>query len=236
VSGDFEVDHITTLIHKHFADLPRRKAPPVPNCSEPLPKTERRGVKYDAMAPMPALAAGYRVPDPIKQLPDFLAAVVLAEVLAEGEASRLYQRLVKNDRSTLQVYAMVGTFGDPFDVRDPTMLQLIAYHPGADADTVMAAIDEEVERVASDLAGPELDRVLTSLVSGHLRHLDHLLQRTMLITTLEQQRNRAELANELPELLGDITVDDVRAAATKWLRPDQRALLEVRPGTPEAGA
>ena len=231
VSGDFDVDHITSLILKHFADLPKRKAPPVLDCSEPLPTSERRGEKYDAMAPMPALAVGYRVPDPIKQLPDFLATIVLADVLAEGEASRLYQRLVKNDRSTLQVYAMVGTFGDPFDVRDPTMLQLIAYHPGAAADTVLAAMDEEIERVATNVGGAELDRVLTSIVSGHLRRLDPLLQRTMLFTTLEQQRGRAELANELPDLLADVTVEAVQAAATNWLRPDTRAVLEVRPGT-----
>jgi predicted Zn-dependent peptidase len=70
VTGDFDVAKITQLIEKHFGDIKKRRAPKVPDVGEPLPTRERRAVKHDAMAPMPALAAGYRVPDPLKQLDD----------------------------------------------------------------------------------------------------------------------------------------------------------------------
>ena len=43
----------------------------------------------------------------------------------DGEGSRLHQRLVKEDRVASHIGGMIGTFGDPFDVRDPTMLQLL---------------------------------------------------------------------------------------------------------------
>jgi predicted Zn-dependent peptidase len=232
VTGDFDIAKITQLIEKHFGDIKKRRAPKVPDVGEPLPTTERRAVQHDAMAPMPALAAGYRVPDPIKRLPDYLAAVVLTEVLTDGEGSRLHQRLVKQDRVASHIGGMVGTFGDPFDVRDPTMLQLLAYHPGATADQVLRAVDEEVERLADEgIQQDEVDRVVTSLVSGHLRRLDNLLQRSMFLATLEQQRHRAELVNELPELLASVTTDAVLDAANRWLQPTTRAVLEVRPGT-----
>jgi predicted Zn-dependent peptidase len=231
VTGDFDVDAITALIERHFGDIKKRKAPKVPDCSEPLPTAERRERKTDPMAPMPALAAGYRVPDPIKKLDDFLAAVILVEVLTDGEASRLHQRLVKEDRIASHVMGMVGTFGDPFDVRDPTMLQLLAYHPGGTADAVLRAFDEEVERIVSDGLDPEeVSRVQTSLVSSHLQRLDNLLQRSMFMATLEQQRRRAELVNDLPEHLAAVDAASVVAAAETWLRPDRRAVLEVEPG------
>jgi len=231
VTGDFDVATITALIEKHFGPVKKRKAPKVPNCSEPLPTRERRQSKVDAMAPMPALAAGYRVPNPIAEFEAYLAAVVLVEVLTDGEASRLHQRLVKNDRVASHVGGMIGTFGDPFDVRDPTMLQLLAYHPGATADQVLAAIDEEVERIVDDgVADDELHRVQTSLVSGHLRRLDPLLQRSMLLATLEQQRGHGELVNEIPGLLGAVDAASVVKAAESWLRATGRAVLEVQPG------
>ena len=231
VTGDFEVAKITQLIEKHFGGIKKRKAPKIPDVSEALPTTQRRAVKQDAMAPMPALAAGYRVPDPIKQLDEYLAAVVLIEVLTDGEGSRLHQRLVKQDRVASHIGGMIGTFGDPFDVRDPTMLQVLAYHPGATADAVLRAVDEEVEQLIDDgIADEELERVQTSLVSGHLRRLDNLLQRSMFMATLEQQRGRAELVNELPELLASVDAAGVVAAAESWLQPGTRAVLEVQPG------
>ena len=48
----------------------------------------------------------------------------LTDVLAEGTASRLYQRLVKRDQLATHVGALLGTFGDPFDMRDPTRFAL----------------------------------------------------------------------------------------------------------------
>jgi zinc protease len=127
---------------------------------------------------------------------------------------------------------MIGTFGDPFDVRDPTMLQLLAYHPGATAAQVLTAVDDEIERLADEgIEQEEVDRVVTSLVSGHLRRLDNLLQRSMFLATLEQQRHRAELVNELPELLAGVTTNAIVDAASRWLEPKTRAVLEVRPGS-----
>ncbi|HET9441813.1 MAG TPA: pitrilysin family protein [Acidimicrobiales bacterium] len=230
VSGDLDVAKVAALVEKHFGGIPARVVPPPPDTSEPVPASERRGTKVDPMAPMPALAVGYRVPDPVNALDDYLATIVLTEVLTDGEGSRLHQRLVKRDRVASHVGGMVGTFGDPLDVRDPTMLQLMAYHPAATADQVLAAIDDEVARLAEGIDAEELVRVQTSIISGHLQSLDNLLQRTMTMATLEQQRGHAELMNELPEALAAVQAPAVVAAAERWLASDRRAVLEVQPG------
>jgi hypothetical protein len=52
------------------------------------------------------------------------------------------------------------------------------------------------------------------------------------MSVFEQQRDRAELVNELPDLLRQVVPEQVRAAAAT-LTPSTRALLELRPGTPE---
>ena len=230
VTGDLDAESTRALIDRLFGDIPPRAVPAVPNCSEPVPDGERRGAKHDPMAPMPALAVGYRVPDPLADLGEYAATAVLCEVLTGGDASRLYQRLVKRDRLVSHVMGMMGTFGDPFDVRDPTMLQVIAYHPDAEADQVLEALDAEVAALAAGVAADELERVVTGYVSDDLRHLDNLLNRATTLAVFEQQRDEPRLVNELPAVLAAVDAEAVVKAAAQWLQPDQRAVLEVRPG------
>jgi predicted Zn-dependent peptidase len=233
VAGDLDPVRTRKMVEEQFGDIPKRRSPPVPDCSEPAPTRERRRSEVDPLAPLPAVAVGYRVPDPIAQLDEYLAVVVLSELLAGGEASRLFQRLVKRDRTATHAFGMVGTFGDPFDVRDPTMVQLLAYlPPGTPIDVVLAAIDEEVARVADGVASGEVQRVVTGLVSDWFRQLDNVLERAMVIGVLEQQRRRPAMVNELPAALAAVTPEDVAAAAGRWLAVRGRAVLEIVPGAP----
>jgi predicted Zn-dependent peptidase len=217
------------LVEKHFGPIASRNVPKRPSFKEQV--KPRREVLVDRLAPQPALAAGYPTPDPIAELPAYLATVLLAEVLSAGDASRLERRLVQQDRSVTSVATYLGTFGDPFDQRDPVLLTLEVHHPdGSKADDVLVAVDEEVERVASDGLEPgELARVQARLAAGVLREVDSVLERGLAFAALEQQRGRAELVNELPGMLGAITEAQVQAAAGRLL-PGSRAVLELRPG------
>jgi len=231
VAGDLDVETTTGMVQRHFGPLPARPVPPPVSFGEPVPTEERRGVEHDPLAPLGAVAVAYRVPDPVNQLEDYLAAAVLAELLAEGTASRLHQRLVKREQLATRVGGLLGTFGDPFDMRDPTMLQLVAFHPPGAVDPLLAALDEEVAAVAAGAATDgEVDRVVTTMTAQILRSLDDIMNRALAAGVAEQQRDRAELVSELPGLLAAVTADDITGVAGRWLQPDSRAVLEVVPG------
>jgi predicted Zn-dependent peptidase len=231
VAGDADPDEVGALVERHFGDIPPAGPPPPRDFSEPPPAGERRGRKLDGLAPLPALAVGYRVPDPIGSRAPYLAAVVAAEVLAGGEASRLYQRLVKRDRLATHAFSMVGTFGDPFEMRDPTMLQLLAYMPpGTAVDAVLDVMDDEIAAAASGVPQAEVDRVVTGIVSEYLRQLDNVLERAMVVGIFDQQRDRPEWVNELPAELAAITGAEVADAVATWLAGSGRAVLEVEAG------
>jgi predicted Zn-dependent peptidase len=231
LAGSVDPDTALPLVERHFGSIPGRPAPKRPSFAEPVPTTQRRATMVDGLAPLPALALGYRVPDPLAELDAYLAAVVAAEVLTDGDASRLHERLVKKERCATHVGGYVGTFGDPFDVRDPTMLQLVAYHPpDVAADAVLAALDDEVERTVADLEADELSRVVTSMQAGLLRQLDDAVARGLMLAVLEQLRGDPGLAARLPGLLAEVTPAAVSEALAAWVRPDRRAVLEVVPG------
>jgi predicted Zn-dependent peptidase len=111
------------------------------------------------------------------------------------------------------------------------MLQFIVFHPGVPLDAVLEAVDSCVASVIADgVSASEVDRVVTSNASAHLRQLDNVLQRAMVMGLFEQQRGQAELVNTLPSLLGAVTPAAVQTAARRWLSGPGRAILEVVPG------
>ena len=155
---------------------------------------------------------------------------MLAEVLTDGDAARLNDRLLLKDRSVTSVGGYLGLLGDPLDARDPTPLLLEVHHPSeTPVDTVLVSIDEEIDRLAQDgLTDGELQRTVARMTARYLRDIDPVLGRALNLSVFEQQRGRAELVNELPGLLSQVDPAAVQAAAAT-LRPDNRAVLELRP-------
>jgi predicted Zn-dependent peptidase len=231
LTGDLDADEALALVEKHFGGIRKRRAPTRPSFAEPALTGERRDTHVDPHAPLPAVAVGYRVPDPVNKLDELLALVLLTEVLTDGDASRLHRRLVHQDRLVTGIEAYVGEFGDPFDERDPTALTISAHYPPTTTlDAVLTAVDEELARVADDgLERGELDRVRTRLLSVLFRDLDAVISRTLEFGKFELIHGRAELIAELPERLAATSVADVQRAAAA-LRPDRRAVLELVAG------
>jgi predicted Zn-dependent peptidase len=231
VSGDLDQAGATELVERHFGDVPARPAPVRPAVPEPDLTAERRQSYTDALAPLPAVAAAWRVPDPVADFAAYLPYVVLAEVLTDGDASRLVERMVLNDRSVTDVAGYIGFLGEPFEVREPTALVLQSHlPPGGDVDKVLRTVDEELDRLATGgLADGELARTQARMATHLLQETDAVLGRALRMAVLELQRGAPELINELPRLVGEVTGEQV-AAAAGTLRPQRRATVEVVAG------
>jgi predicted Zn-dependent peptidase len=231
VAGDFDPDRASKLVERHFGDVPVRPAPPRPAFAEPDLGGERREQYTDRLAPLPAFAAAWRVPDPIADFAGYLPYVVLAEVLTDGDASRLVRRLVLTDRSVTNVGGYVSFMGEPFDVRDPTALLVQAHlPPGGDVGAVLGAIGEETDRIAQDgLEEGELARTVARMSTHLLRDSDTVLNRSLRHAVIEQQRGDASLTADLPAQLAQVSDEEVRAAAAT-LTAARRAVVEVIAG------
>ena len=230
VVGDVEVEQVRRWVEQHYGDIEKRATPERDRFSEGPLTGERRHVTYDALAPAPAVTMAWRTPDPA-DLTGFLPFVVLAEVLTDGDAARLQDRMLLRDQSVTSVGGYLGLLGDPLDARDPTPLLIDIHHPAeTSADAVLATVDEELDRLVSGgLAAQELARTVARMTARYLRDLDPALGRAQQFAVFEQQRGRAELAGELTGLLATVTAEEVLAAAST-LRPDNRAVVELRPG------
>ena len=229
VAGDIELTRAQDLIEKHFGDVPARPAPNRPSFSEPPPAGQLEAEHVDPHAPLPALAIGYRMPDPINELDGYLASLVLASVLAEGDGSRLQQRLVLREPLVTDVNAACGLFG-PFEARDPDTFTITAvYSPDVAQDRVLRAVDEELDKLAATPpSDQELAKVTARWVAGLHREHDRIVSRTLALGSFELLYGDPGLVHQLTDRLSAVTPDAVSAAA-KTLRPDSRAVLTVSP-------
>ncbi|MFE9427515.1 M16 family metallopeptidase [Kitasatospora sp. NPDC006697] len=231
VCGDFDPDRVAAEAERWFGDIPARPAALAPELAEPEWTGARRACYRDPLAARPAVAWGWRVPDPVGDLRGYLPFLLLAGLLVGTDGSRLVRRLVRADRTATSVSGRLGFLGDPFTVRDPTALVLQARLPaGGDPWRLLDTAAEELARLALDGPEPgELEGVAARLTVEQLERSDSPRGRADRLAVFELQRGNPYLVGELPELLASVGAGQIRAAAAT-LTPERCAAVEVVPG------
>jgi predicted Zn-dependent peptidase len=156
--GDFEEEEALELVEHHFGPVPARPAPPSPSVDEPVPQARAEHRRRDPLAPTPRVAVGYRTA-PFGS-PDHLPLALAARILTDGRSSRLQRRLIRERELLVQIAGGPHyPIGDSFEFNGPALFVLEASpRPGVTTEIAVAAIDEEVARLAE--AGPTADELL----------------------------------------------------------------------------
>lgn len=231
--GDFSAPDALAKIEKYFGALPSKPRPGRPDVSEGMLSKERRDQETDNLARVPGLAIGYRAPS--AETHDALAGAVAGEVLHNGQASRLYQALVKEKQVALSVNGGLNFNNySPFEYEGPTLLgSFIVYPPGKTEDQVLAAYDEVVSELAKrPPSREELDRVVNKTRSDWYGQLEIPVTRAQTLSHFQLLQGSYERAYRLPDELANVTPEEVRAFAAKYLVKSNRAVINRVPKVP----
>ena len=230
IAGGVEPDEALRLAERHFGEIEGRPAPVRPSFAEAPLASERRASRVDPLAPLPALAIGYRVPDPIVDAEHYFATVLLAALLTQGPASRLFDRLVRRDKLAADVGAMWGGLDSAWTSRDPTYLALIVHYPDVGlTDRIVSVIDAELDDVAASADASLLEPVLAELSSAHWMQLDSKYSLAIQAGFFAQQRSDPELAFELMDRLR-VSAALVGEVTAEWFGARGRAVVTLTPG------
>ena len=228
--GDLQPAEVFAKVEKYFGALPSRPVPPPPDVSEGLNTAERKLVQTDALARVPAIAVGFKMP--ARGSRDHVPAAVLGDLLLNGEASRLYQGLVKGRELLLQIEGgMNWPLGDAWTFNGPALMVMFAlYKPTTNANAVAEAIQEEIEKIASaGVPAADLARVKTKMRSDYYSGLELPIYRADAIALAQLLTGSAASVNEVPARLEAVTASDLQRVASTYLTVKNRTIVDRKP-------
>jgi predicted Zn-dependent peptidase len=237
ITGDVNPDEVFAKVEKYFGSIPARPAPAPAKVDEQPQKAERTAVEQDKLATVPALAIGYRMP--ARGTRDAIVAAVTGELLHNGQASRLYQYLVKEKQKAVSVDGGVNwPLGNPFEYNGPTLMtSFIISPPGSPEAPLVAAFDEAIaELVSHGPSAAELDRVRAKMRSDWYGQLEIPISRASVLSHAVLFDGNADLVGSVPDQIAGVTSDDVTNFAAKYLVKTNRTMIWRVPAQPEKGA
>jgi predicted Zn-dependent peptidase len=237
IVGDVTRAEVFARVEKYFGALPSRPVPPGADLSESLNTAERTLEQTDALARVPAIALGWKVPSRADK--DYVPLVVLGDVLLNGEASRLYLSLVKGKELLLQVQGGLNfPFESPWRTKGPTLLGLFAlYKPTTNAKAVADAVQAEVEKIAkAGVPAPDLARIKTKMRSDFYSDVELPIYRADVLAVAQLLMGNAAAINDLPGQLEAVTSADLQRVATTYLTVANRTVIDRKPAPAPAAA
>jgi predicted Zn-dependent peptidase len=230
VVGDIEPGQTLAWVERYFGSIPAGTGKVAPRDGT-LPDTIGAELREEIREEVPAraLIAAYRLPPDGTR--DCDAAEVAATVLGSGMASRLYNRLVRRDRTAISAdFGLLRLVGAPslgfLDVKAAS---------GAEFDEIGGAVDDELARLGAD--GPsaeEMDRAQAKLEREWLDRLGTVAGRADELCRYAVLFGDPQLAFTAIGRILDVSATEVRDVAAARLRPDNSAVLEYEPVTPHA--
>ncbi len=121
IVGDFDPAEAKKMVEKYFAPIKASQLPAQPDLTEPKQEKEKRVDKKDPLAPRPAVAVGYHMPD--RNTPEYYAMGLLEQMLIEGDDSLLHEELVQKRGLTDSVEGGINPLlGNMFNYNGPMLL------------------------------------------------------------------------------------------------------------------
>ncbi len=222
--GDFRIGDARALIHQHFDPIQDRTAPEQPDLSEPLQAAEKMEELSDPLAVLPAVGLAFHMPE--LDSPDYYALSMLSLLLAEGDSSRLYRRFVYDNNW------ITGLYAGPNQHRGPGLFRIwFQIQQGAKLDRILSALDEELGQLCEDSVDEtELGKAQAQIKHRTVSRMERIARVGSLLAEATSLLGDPELANRQLDNFLAVTAAQLREAAARTFRSENRSLLIVRPG------
>ena len=223
--GDLDPKKTIKMAETYFG---RMKAGPDPGPIETIePKQEaERIVKVYGQGQNIAMM-GYHIPD--GRHPDAPVYDAMSSILSAGRTSRLYKRLVSDEKSALFAGGFSGFPGNKY----PSLFLFFAIpNQGKTNDDVLGAMEEEVERLKNEpVSEQELKRVKTQARAQLLRGLNSNQGLAFQLASVHTQMGHwSELFKSL-EKIESVTADDIQRVARETFIRNNRTVGYYIPET-----
>jgi len=228
VAGDINKSDVKKMIQDYFGPIPRgedikREYPK----EDPITETIK-GKAYDANIQIPAMLAAYRTPSFLER--DAYVLDMISSYLSDGKSSKLYKKLVDEQKQALAVQAV------NLSLEDYGIYALFALPLGdVPLATVLAEIDEEIVKIQNELISENDYQKLQNKFENQFVNANSSV--SGIASSLAEYSvyyGNTGLINSEIEIYRSITREEIQNVAKKYLNPNQRVELEYLPKEKES--
>jgi len=217
IAGNVEVDDIKKLAEKWFAPIEPRNVAPKNIPKEPKQIEQRRlTVKED----VPFNAIYIAFPYFERLHPKYHATDLLSDVLANGDSSRFYQKLVKENNIFTEIDAYItGSIDKGIFIIDGKPAE------GVSMETAEKEIWKELENIKNELINDyELQKVKNSIESTMEFSKTSILDKAITLGYYELLEN-VELINTEQEKYNNVTLEIMKETANDIFQKTNSSVL-----------
>ena len=224
VAGDIDIPSTKKMIQEYFGPIPRGGNVDKISVKEDPITTERRAKYNDPNIQIPAVFLGYRTPGQTER--DAYVLEMISSVLSDGNSSRLYKKLVDDQKQALQVFAF------NFGLEDYGTYLVGGLPLGENTlDDLVTEIDEEIERLQNELISEKDYQKLQNKFENRFVNSNSSIQgiANSLARNYMLYKGNTNLINTEIDIYRSITREEIRSVAKKYLNKNQRLILEYLP-------
>ncbi|ASV30472.1 M16 family metallopeptidase [Maribacter cobaltidurans] len=223
VAGDIDVDDTKKMIKDYFGPIPKG-AEVTRNYPQETPiTTERKATAYDPNIQIPAAGLAYRTPG-FKER-DAYVLDMISTYLSDGPTSKLYKKMVDDQKQALQV----GAFNIPQE--DYSMYLVFALPVGeTSTDTLISEMEEEIAKVRTELISEKDYQKLQNKFENQfvnsnssVEGIANSLARNYMLY------DDTSLINKEIDIYRSVTREEIMEVANKYLMPNQRVIIDYLP-------
>ncbi|MDA3844772.1 MAG: pitrilysin family protein [Candidatus Kapabacteria bacterium] len=219
IAGDFKIADAKEYARAYFGQYPKAEAPKRNKFElKDLEKGYEETIVDDKVQ-LPGVFLGFRGPAISHE--DYFAVSMLTKVLAVGESSRFYRRLVSKEQIALQTAAV------------PIVLQksglMLVYgicSPGNTPDDVKDMLLDEIDKVIEDgITEAELQKVKNITEVEFVEDKKDLMGKAQALAQYNSIYNNPDLINTEIDHFLDVTQEDIKRVAKKYFGSDKKVVL-----------
>ncbi len=221
--GDFQRDEALRLVREAFGDWPRGPEPAaVPAFASRPPAPGVYFVEKNDVTQSNVLIGGLGV---VRNSPDYYALEVVNHVLSGSFASRLFSN-IRTQKAL--AYSVFGQVGSEWDYPGLLMVYL-----STKTETTGAGIEALLEEARNMTARPptpeEVEQAREAILNSFVFNADSKRKVLTQQLNLEYFGYPADWLPRYRQGIEGVTVEQVRAAAARYLHPEQFAIMVVGP-------
>ncbi|UCE69161.1 MAG: insulinase family protein [Flavobacteriaceae bacterium] len=224
VAGDLDIAKTKDLIAQYFGPIPRGNEI-VRDYPEETPITQEIRTKaYDPNIQIPAAMVAYRTPGFTTR--DARVLDMISTYLSDGRSSKLYKKLVDDQKQALQI----GAFN--IGQEDYGMYVIFGLPVGeTPLETLVTEIEEEVAALRmGPISERDYQKLLNKFENNFVNSNSTIAGIAGSLATNYMLYGDTSLINKEIEIYRSITREEIRDVAIKYLKPTQRAVIEYLPG------